>query len=687
VIHRDLKPGNILLDSNGEPHITDFGLAKREAGEITMTMDGEILGTPAYMSPEQARGEGHQVDRRGDVYSLGVILFELLTGERPFRGSTRMLIKQVIENDPPRPRKLASTVPRDLDTICLKCLEKDPARRYATAEAMADDLRRYLAGKAILARPISPAARVYRWCNRNRMVALLASAFFIACVLGAVFVSHFAFKAQHQTQTAKKHAKQAEFLQEQTDENARLMEEKSRAVEAFREEAEAARQRAEANAREVSQERSRSIVDLIVNFDIQRVAVIPRVVWRNGVQDWTIGSLGPRAATLPKKFYGGLIDSSSVGAYKGRFRVVPSRTLSHAIAVSDFAVSDLSDPVKCRELANKAGVDGFVVLSMDVQKNEALNGNSSQQYHVELIDDGAHVIPYSQDIGDTLTLSLAAYQGESWELRRWEGDKLKNIGIDLEGKWPFGKGPRWERYHYANLDRPLPHPTDVAGFPYTMQVVVDGKVREPQPIETEDGIKYAAPLEENETYSVLLENDSDQPCYVALYIDGVNSIDGVLVEPRDLETKRHWHLPSKSGEREIPGWYDIERDVSGRPTGARFRKEFENRAREGPTDYGKGIADPIGQITAIIYTVGMGGIEQPSDDELKTRGSPSADFWTGPGQRKDETLEIATRSPPGLILAAWTLHYRTREQIDAIVDGGAYDPVLSTTPVAVVPDD
>ncbi|OHB82309.1 MAG: hypothetical protein A2V98_10270 [Planctomycetes bacterium RBG_16_64_12] len=173
IVHRDLKPSNILLDCREEPHVTDFGLAKVfAAAGAEMTSTGAILGTVGYMAPEQASGHSAEAAPASDVYSLGAILYELLTGRPPFREETPLdTLMQVLTGEPTLPRQLNRNIPRPLEVICLKCLSKSPDDRYPTADALADDLERFLKGETLTARPPNPAQRLRIWCRREPALA------------------------------------------------------------------------------------------------------------------------------------------------------------------------------------------------------------------------------------------------------------------------------------------------------------------------------------------------------------------------------------------------------------------------------------------------------------------------------------------------------------------------------------
>lgn len=187
ILHRDLKPHNILLDKYEEPKITDFGLATSAQENSQLTATGTVLGTPSYMPPEQARGKHEEMGKWSDVYSLGATLYEALVGRPPFTAATLgETLQQVMSVDPVSPRSLNPAIPRDIETICLKCLEKSPARRYQTARELADELQRFLDDRPILARPTSRTEKFVRWCRRNPVIAGAIAAVSVAAVFAII---------------------------------------------------------------------------------------------------------------------------------------------------------------------------------------------------------------------------------------------------------------------------------------------------------------------------------------------------------------------------------------------------------------------------------------------------------------------------------------------------------------------
>jgi tetratricopeptide (TPR) repeat protein len=231
IVHRDLKPGNVLLAEDGTPKVTDFGLAKQTDAE-GVTASTAILGTPSYMAPEQAEGKARQVGPLADVYALGAILYETLTGRAPFRGATLVeTLGMVRTREPVPPSQVRRPVPHDLETICLKCLQKEPAKRYPSAFALAEDLRRFLNGEPVAARPIGRAERLWRLCRRNPVVSGLSAALLLLLVVGFVGMTLLWWDAERQRVAAVEAQGRAENLAALADDRKTFAEKQTKLAE------------------------------------------------------------------------------------------------------------------------------------------------------------------------------------------------------------------------------------------------------------------------------------------------------------------------------------------------------------------------------------------------------------------------------------------------------------------------
>jgi hypothetical protein len=429
----------------------------------------------------------------------------------------------------------------------------------------------------------------------------------------------------------------------------------------------------------------------IVENGHKRVGVVPLVITRNPDGETTASStLGPRAATKARDLYEGLIVASKKGPYSGKFAVIPERTMYNALR--NVTVEQLADPNVMQAVHEQTGADAVVTSTYegpDVRKVDFVdepdptpgNGGTGTEGNTEgealtgtlshdLTDKHGNATAHEEEL-DKWNLFTAAYgNGESWELLRWEGDTLTSrIGmepLDLRDGWEQRFYQRTRELRETEEGKGLPHPYRIDDFPYALKMEVGGEVRTPRQI----GENYVVALNPGEEYKILLANRTDKNVYVALFVDGVCTIDKQIEEPQNLPVRRHWSLPKNSGERRIQGWQTIPRDARNRPIGTPSFTTFRIVDAGNSVARGAGFDQKIGMITAIFYTVGM-----PTVGSSARSLNPSK-VGTGEGQRVEKELKWGDSEKRGVMLAAVTCYYRSDAELQELESGKGDDPVL-----------